>query len=162
MAYSLIKNGIVENVIECDAAFAAHIAPEWDAVVPSQGSAIGWAYSDGVFTAPLTPPPPADPCEWLVDVGPFKNRLGIDAPAIGASDHSACKGVVAMLAGRLYVDLQDPLLASMLDALIATAQPAADPVWPGSGPMTPAKKAAVLGVPAAPHENFGLRKTYFS
>jgi len=52
MEYACVKNGIVENVIVCDHAFADYIANKWDAVVPSQGSGIGWTYADGVFSAP--------------------------------------------------------------------------------------------------------------
>lgn len=52
MQYALIKNNAVHNVIECDQSFADSIAHEWDAVVPSQGSGVGWEYASGVFTAP--------------------------------------------------------------------------------------------------------------
>jgi hypothetical protein len=85
-----------------------------------------------------------DPRVWWVDVGPFKDRLGMDAPAIYASTHDACKGVVGMVEGRKYIDLRDPRIAAMMGVLIATAQPAANPVWPGSGPMTAAKRDAIL------------------
>lgn len=55
--YALIKSGVVQNVIEADASFAALIAPEWDEVVAvSIGDAgIGWSYSNGVFTEPPKP-----------------------------------------------------------------------------------------------------------
>lgn len=88
--------------------------------------------------------PPENPQIWWIDEGPFKDRLGMDALAIAASTHDACKGVVGMLSGRQYVNLKDPKTAMMLDILIATNQPAANPIFPGSGPMTPTKKTAIL------------------
>lgn len=97
-------------------------------------------------------PPPEDERLWWVDVGPFKDRLGMDAPAIYASTHDACKGVVGLVEGRKYINLKDPRIAAMMGVLIATAQPAANPVWPGSGPMTAAKRDAILGAPTSEDE----------
>lgn len=112
-------------------------------------------YPPGTYRQAVEPPaaePTEDPRIWWIDVGPFKDRLGMDAPAIAASSHSACRGTMALLDGRKYVDLKDPRVAGMLDVLIATAQPTADPVWPTSGPMTPAKKAAILTTPTTEAE----------
>lgn len=112
----------------------------------------GWTFNGAEFAAPVVPDPAEDPRLWWIDVGPFKDRLGMDAPAIGASSHSACKGVVEMLNGRKYVNLKDPRVLAMLNALIATNQPAADPVWPGSGPMTASKRDAILETPTTEEE----------
>lgn len=101
---------------------------------------------------PAPPPPPPDPRLWWVDPGPFKDRLGMDALAIGASNNDACKACIAMLNGRLYVDLKGAQAASLLDLLIATGQPAANPIFAGSGPMTLAKKAAILNTPTTDAE----------
>ena len=97
-------------------------------------------------------PPPEDPRLWWIDVGPFKDRLGMDAPAIYASNHDACKGVVGLVEGRKYINLKDPRIAQMMGVLIATAQPAANPVWPGSGPMTAAKRDSILNTPTVEDE----------
>lgn len=94
-----------------------------------------------------TPEAQEDPRIWWVDVGPFKDRLGMDAPAIYTSTHDACKGVVGMVDGRKYIDLKDPRIAAMMGVLIATEQPSANPVWPGSGPMTAAKRDTILNTP---------------
>lgn len=99
---------------------------------------------DGTFTAPAAVP---DPKLWHVSVGAFKDRFGVDGPAIYASTHPICKGVVGLLEGRQRVDLKRPLVAQMLDAMIAAGQPAADPAWPGSGPMTAEKRDAILNTP---------------
>lgn len=88
-----------------------------------------------------------DPALWWVDEGPFKDRLGADALAIAASTHDACKAVMAMLNNRKWVDLQGASVATLLDLLIATAQPTANPMFVGSGPMTLAKKTAILTTP---------------
>jgi hypothetical protein len=93
-----------------------------------------------------------DPRWWWIDPGPFKDRLGMDAPAIYASGHDACKGVVGMVEGRKYIDLKDPRIAAMMEVLIATGQPAANPVWQGSGPMTESKRTAILTAPTTEYE----------
>jgi hypothetical protein len=93
---------------------------------------------------PVVPVAAPDPRLWHIDVGPFKDRLGMDALAIAASDHGACRAVIEMLNGRKFVSLTDPKTASLMDILIATSQPTANPMFPGSGPLTAAKKLAIL------------------
>lgn len=85
-------------------------------------------------------------------VGRFKSRLGMDALAIGASDHGACRAVKEVLYDQKYVDLKGPETASLFAILIATAQPAANAMFPGSGPMTPAKIASIIGVKPSDEE----------
>lgn len=85
--------------------------------------------------------------EWWMFVGRFKARLGADAIAIGASTDPACVAVGRLLEGQKYVDLQGAEVAALLDVLIAANQPTAWAYAPGSGPMTPAKKAAILTTP---------------
>ena len=89
---------------------------------------------------------------WWLDVGPFYDRFGTDAVAIASSDHGACKAVQTLTGVRKYIDLKDPRIGQMIDMLIATAQPAAQPWVPGSGPMTVEKKEAILTTPTAEHE----------
>lgn len=98
------------------------------------------------------PVPEEDPRIWWLDVGPFYDRFGTDAVAIASSDHGACKAVQTLTGVRKYIDLKDPRIAQMIDMLIATAQPAAQPWAPGSGPMTVEKKEAILTTPTAEHE----------
>lgn len=105
------------------------------------------------YVAPPAPvEPEADPRLWWVDVGPFYDRFGTDALAIAASDHGACRAVQTLTGVRKYIDLRDPRVAAMIDMLIATAQPAAQPWAPGSGPITPEKKAAILTTPTTEYE----------
>ena len=95
-----------------------------------------------------------DPRWWWVDVGPFYDRFGADALAISASDHGACKAVQTLTGVRKYIDLKDPRVGSMIDMLIAVSQPAAVAYAPGSGPMTAAKKNAILNTPTTEAERY--------
>lgn len=99
--------------------------------------------------------PPAavdDPRIWWMDVGPFYDRFGPDAIAIAASDHGACKAVQTLTGVRKYIDLKDPRIGTMIDMLIATAQPETQPWAPGSGPMNAEKKAVILTTPTTEYE----------
>lgn len=139
MRYEILDaEGAVENTVEADADFMAAQYPE------------GTYRQAAEQIVPVVPP--EDHRLWWVDVGPFKDRLGMDAPAIYASTHDACKGVVGLVEGRKYINLKDPRIAAMMQVLIATAQPAASAVWPGSGPMTAAKRDAILNTPTAEDE----------
>ena len=139
MRYEVLDaEGAVENIVEADEAFMSAQYPE------------GTWREAAEQIAPVVPP--EDPRLWWVDVGPFKDRLGMDAPAIYASTHDACKGVVGLVEGRKYISLKDPRIAAMMQVLIATAQPAATAVWPGSGPMTAAKRDAILTTPTTEDE----------
>ncbi|MFN3437778.1 MAG: hypothetical protein ACK41V_08810 [Acidovorax sp.] len=117
----------------------------------SNWTGVAWVVAPYVATPPA-PEPAGDPRMWWIDLGPFKDRLGMDAPAIYASTSDACKGVVGMVEGRKYIDLKDPRIALMMGVLIATAHPTANPIWPGSGPMTEAKRRAILDTPTTEYE----------
>ena len=101
---------------------------------------------------PVQVTPQDDPRWKWIDIGPFKDRLGPDALAIAASDHAACRASVETLNGRQYVDLASNSLISLLDLLIATEQPTANPFFPGSGPMTEEKKLIILDTPTTEEE----------
>ena len=60
--YALVQANIVQNVIVADAAFAAAIAPEWQAVIllnQPDGTltpcGIGWGWDGTIFAAPVAP-----------------------------------------------------------------------------------------------------------
>lgn len=103
---------------------------------------------------PPAPQPEYPPERWRLYPGPFKDRLGMDGLAIAASTHPVCVAAREMLVGRLYIDLKNPKTEALLDMLIAAQQPAPSPYFPGSGPMTAEKKAAILGAPASDAEVF--------
>ena len=92
--------------------------------------------------------------DWWVNVGPFKDRLGIDGLAIGGSDHPVCRACVEMLSGRLYIDLKDPRVKGMLELVAANGQPAVSPIFPGAGPLTEEKINKILTTPATEAERY--------
>ena len=135
MIYEIIKDGEVVNRIVAESDWVAeNLEPGTYREVPPE---------------PPAPEPPKveDPRVWWVDVGPFYDRFGPDALAIAASDNGACKAVQTLTGVRKYIDLKDPRVAQMIDMLIAVQQPAPAAFAPGSGPMTEAKKAAILNTP---------------
>lgn len=144
MRFALISNGVVTDVVEGQA------PPSWLSCGDQVGP--GFVFDGQAFAPP--PPVAADPRLWWVYPGPFKDRLGMDALAIYASSHGACKAVAGMLEGRLYIDLKDPKNVNMLNLLIATAQPTADPMFAGSGPMTAAKRDVILNTATIEPERY--------
>ena len=111
------------------------------------------------------PAPKTDLCEWLVDVGPWKDRFD----SIG---YSGLKGIVLALGrtndicyaansdlvGRKYVDLQTrrqellTILAAIANVVTAAGYPE----------FTLSMRTAMVDTPASPKENEALRKDYFS
>lgn len=134
MRYEIIENAVVVNTIMADEAFTLA------------------NFAEGTYRAVPEPPAEPDPRLWWLDVGPFYDRFGADAIAIAAGDNGACKAVQTLTGVRKYVDLKDPRIGQMIDMLIATAQPAAQPWAPGSGPMTVEKKEAILTTPTTEYE----------
>ncbi|CAN7566006.1 hypothetical protein [Acidovorax sp. LjRoot117] len=134
----LNEQGDVANEIDADVEFAAANYPEG-----------AWRVAE-VQSRPNS----EDPRMWWIDVGPFYDRFGTDALAIAASDHGACRAVQTLTGVRKYIDLRDPRIGASIDMLIATNQPTAQPWAPGSGPMTPTKKAAILSAPTTEYERY--------
>ena len=143
--------GIVTSVTQMTESIEA---PHLIAIQELDADLMGQRYSvqTGEFEPVPVPPAEPDPRLWWMDVGPFYDRFGADAVAIAASDNGACKAVQTLTGVRKYVDLKDPRIGQMIDMLIATAQPAAQPWAPGSGPMTLEKKAAILTTPTTEYE----------
>lgn len=145
--WALIIGNSVANVVEQDD--QPQVDGQW---VACGDAGPGWLFDGVSFTNPSAVPAPApqwsdpalDPRYFWIDVGRFNARLGVDAMAIAASTHDACKAAVALLGMSKFADLKGPELSNMLNLLIATGQPAANPIFPGSGPMTLGKKAIIL------------------
>jgi len=146
MYYAQITNGVVTAVSELAGEVNAPNMIQIDGLDPAL---LGKAYEAGEFVDVAVP---EDPRLWWIDVGPFKDRLGMDALAIAASDDGVCKAVQAMLEGRLRVELQGAKVASLLGLLVAHNQPTADARFPGSGPMTPAKITTITTTPTTEEE----------
>lgn len=144
-----------ERIVLCVTQTAEAVTnPQMVAIDSYDASLLGKRHNlgSGLFEEVAPEPTGEDERLWWLDVGPFKDRLGMDAPAIYASNHAACRGVVGMLEGRKYIHLKDPRIAAMMGVLIASGQPAAGPVWPGSGPMTAAKRDTILNTPTTEAE----------
>ncbi len=140
-------------VIGVQALHAPLVASNMIALPTLDSALLGKTHVMGTTTFLETPKPvlPEDPRIWWIDLGPFKDRLGMDTLAIYASNHAACKGVVGMIEGRKYIDLKDPRIGLLMQVLINTNQPAVDPVWGGS-PLTDAKRIAILTTPTTEAE----------
>lgn len=151
---------VVNVIVVQDAGFAASLPGQWVECDDSVG--IGFGYVGGVFTAPPAPeqpPAPPDPCEWLMDLGPFADRLGAKAFEV---DTSTVPGVIAVakdLARRKWVDLKDPRVAASLYYLAGHTVPVlgtlAVPI------LTDAEVLVILTTPVPMEANRALRKLYF-
>lgn len=74
---ALIKNNLVENVIEADMELALSLG--YDAAVESASAGIGWLYDGGEFIAPApTPQPEPEPSANPDGDGPFLSNYAFD------------------------------------------------------------------------------------
>ena len=141
-AYEIKKNGQTINTIEAEEAFCLDLiaAGEID------------AYAEIIPTAPGQP---ADnPANWIITKGALQSRMGMDGLAIAGSTHPVCVAVSQTIALQRCVDLKHTEAGQLLDLLIAAGQPVSSAFFPGSGPVTPAKKAAWLGTLPTEAERF--------
>ena len=143
--YAQIQNGIVDQVINSETD-PDGINGEW---VACGDAGPGWTY-DGTTFAPPVPPVVVDPCEWLIDLGPFYDRFGAAKMAVLTSADAGVKAIMADVAIRKWIDLQRTDVASSL-AYIGSKVPAVDATL----------QAAILTTPVSADENLALRKQYF-
>ena len=101
---------------------------------------------------PESAPEPADPTEWLIDVGPFFDRFGPTKLAVLSSSDAAVRALVTDLQVRKWIDLKRADVAQGIDLLISKSIPG----------FNAALKSAILTTPVQPVENLALRKAYFS
>ncbi|CAN7411429.1 hypothetical protein LJR074_002604 [Acidovorax sp. LjRoot74] len=111
-----------------------------------------WAMHDYVEPPAIEPPaPPAVPRK--ITLGAFQKRLvPMRVHAIDTSTHSKCVALRSYLSRLTHVDLEDPDLPLMLGMLVAAEQPAANPEFPGSGPLTADEAAQIIAAPVQPQE----------
>ena len=100
--------------------------------------------------APVREPQP-DPCEWLIDKGPFFDRFGAAKMDVLTSTDPVIKAILVDIGARHWIDLQRPDVATSL-AYVGTVVPAVDA----------AMQTAILTTPVAPVDNLALRKLYFA
>lgn len=105
----------------------------------------------GDYTLVLEPSVPVvDPCEWLIDIGPFYDRFGPAKMAVLTSTDAGVKAILSDTGVRKWLDLKRTDVASSL-AYIGTKVPAVDATL----------QTAILTTPVAVEENRALRKLYF-
>ena len=147
MYYAQITNGVVTAVSE----LAGEInAPDMIPIGGLDPALLGKAYELGEFVD-VVPPVVADPCEWLIDVGPFFDRFGAAKLAVLTSADATVKAILQDIQVRKWIDLKRADVASSL-AYVGTKVPAVDA----------AMQAAILTTPVAAADNLALRKLYFS
>jgi hypothetical protein len=144
MQYALIKNNLVENIIEADQAFAQAIAPEWDAVVSTEGMTpapgIGWSYADGTFTAPVVPPAPEPaPEPRRITVGAFFDRLGDQKWPVLADTNASVQALIKDASVRAYINLDDPQVLTGLQ-MVQNAGHSIDPEAIINAPIQPGER----------------------
>ena len=145
-----------------DPAFSNRPAPEPSTPYgagPAEGQPwpnwTGYEWKDMTYVAPpapavVTPPIVVDPCEWLLDLGPFYDRFGAAKMPVLTSPDATVKAIIADCNVRKWIDLQNPDVANGL-AYIGTVVAA----------LTPAIQTAILTTPVTAEENRALRKLYF-
>ena len=144
MYYAQLNNGVVCAVTETAAPIDS---PNMIALESFDASLLGHTYAAGVFTAPEAP---ADPCQHLIDLGPFYDRFGAAKMAVLTSADAGVKAIMADVSVRKWIDLQRADVASSL-AYIGSVVPSVDS----------ALRAAILTTPVTTEENLALRKLYF-
>ena len=120
------------------------------------------AYPDDFTQLPDDAPaqPPVDPCEWLLDVAPFTDRLEPYKFQIDTHTDPFIQYFNRDLSRRKYVDLRDPRVETALDYMagqtVAGIGTIATPIFDS------AFVEGVLSTPVILKENFALRKAYFT
>ena len=118
-----------------------------------EGDYIVTTYPNGAIVKELRfapEPAPADPAEWLIDIGPFFDRFGAAKIAVLTSADPGVKAILADTQVRKWIDLQRADVAQSV-AYIGTVVAA----------VTPALQTAILTTPVSPEENLALRKQFF-
>jgi hypothetical protein len=152
--YAIIEHNKVVNVAMADGPMDSN----W---IQSDAAMVGWTESNGVLSAPVVPTPPVvvDPCEFLLDIAPFTDRLEPHKYQIDTHTDPFIQYFNRDLSRRKYVDLKDPKVAAALNYMAGHATPGigtiATPIF------NDAFVANVINTPALLKENFALRKAYF-
>lgn len=141
--WALVEGGVCVNTVEQES--EPSVFGVWRQVPANVGP--GWRVDDsGVLPPRVLSWSDTDLDQrylWL-DVGPFRDRFGMDWLALSTSEHRLARAACAAWSERKYIDLADERNAQLLGALVAAGLPDAAPEIPGSGPLTPEKVGAIL------------------
>ena len=94
---------------------------------------------------------PAQPWEWLIDIGSFFDRFGATKMAVLTSSDLGVQAILRDTQVRKWLDLKLPEIASAV-AYVGTKIPE----------VTPELQQSILNTPVEEKENLALRKLYFS
>lgn len=144
--YAQLVDNVVHLVIESETD-PDGINGEW---VICGDAGPGWTYDGTTFAPPVPPTPPVDPCEWLIDLGPFYDRFGATKMAVLTSTDAGVKAIMQDVSIRKWIDLKRADVASAL-AYIGSIIPSVDT----------ALQTSILTTPVTLEENRALRKLYF-
>ncbi len=138
MRIALIRNGIVENVIEADMDFAQTLG--FDAAVEDTDTAvgIGWGYMNGAFVAPPAPPveTPA-PVTNMSRLDFLKRFTSDERIAIRASTDPVILDAQEMLGLAEFIDVSDPYTVQYVNYLASNGFITQDRVAQILAPVTP-------------------------
>lgn len=98
----------------------------------------------------VDPQPEVDPCEWLIDIGPFFDRFGAAKLAVLTSTDATVKAILQDIQVRKWIDLKRADVATSL-AYVGSKVPAVDA----------ALQSAILNTPVTAADNLALRKLFF-
>lgn len=144
MRYAIIEHNKVVNV-------AISESPMADNWIQSDTASVGDDFVEGAIVPQPQPeptPPVADPCEWLIDIGPFFDRFGAQKIAILANPDATVQAIVKDVMSRKWIDLQRADVGQAIDIIIAKGHAV--------------NKSAILTTPVANVENLALRRLYFA
>lgn len=167
---AIIRSGVVDSVIVADmqfatATFAASDVDLVDVTDTAPMPGIGWAYSSGVFTAPIQPEPePPSPVSYgrIITRLAFLNRftdaeaVAIDLASIGATVQAATlrrANAKINAAEEIQLDLPETragVLALEAAGLIAAGRAAQILDSPVQSHEVPARYRATYGLPEVP------------
>ena len=110
-------------------------------------------YTEGNYRQVLDTPVqvPAQPWEWLIDIGPFFDRFGPAKMVVLTSSDVGVQAIIKDTQVRKWLDLKLPEIVSAV-AYIGTKVPA----------LTAELQQSILNPPVEETENLALRKLYFS
>lgn len=141
MRFALIKNGIVDNVIE-----SHDTPPGW---VPCGAAAPGWSHFAGVFT-----PPPAPPAPRRITPLAFRRRFTKPERAAiewAAVDRAELPPEQRMQSAALRADLKDQAQATFIDLDDADVLEGVQTLEQ-VGLLPPGRAAEIIGSPVLPNE----------
>lgn len=143
--YAQLSGNTIATVIESETDPDV-VNGEW---VACGNAGPGWTYDGNTFNPPVVETP-IDPCEWLIDLGPYFDRFGNAKMAVLTSTDAGVKAIIQDASIRKWIDLRLPAVAQAL-AYIGSVIPAVNSTL----------QSAIINTPVSTEENRALRKLYF-